>query len=98
MRSIISQIILIIGVCSVPLIAQSEEPDDAQWKALFESIPETESVEARFEEWRHSLLRDRPSYLQGVLRFDSKIGVSLNYFEPAERTIIITEDTVSLRN
>ena len=72
--------------------------DDAQWKALFNCLPQTQSVEATFEEWRYSLLRDRPSYLQGVLRFDQKIGVSLSYLKPSERTIIIDENSVSLRN
>lgn len=79
-------------------ISSAHADNDADWKALFNSLPETQSVEASFEEWRYSLLRDRPSYLKGVLRFDQEIGVSLNYLEPSERTIIIDEKTVSMRN
>ena len=72
--------------------------EDDRWESLFQNLPETDSVEAKFEEWRHSLLRDRPSYLKGVLRFDQNLGVSLSYLEPSQRTIIITEDSVALRN
>ncbi|MGB0372275.1 MAG: LolA family protein [Opitutales bacterium] len=98
MRPIFYKTLLILGIIAAACSVSAEETEDARWEALFKSLPETASVEARFEEWRHSLLRDRPSYLKGVLRFDSELGVSLNYVEPSDRTIIIYEDSVAMRN
>lgn len=98
MRPIFNPTILLLGIVLSLSVLNAEESQDSKWEALFESLPQTNSVEARFEEWRHSLLRDRPSYLKGVLRFDNALGVSLSYIEPSERTIIISDDSVSLRN
>ena len=88
----------LIALVSLLTVTVAAEPEDADWQKLFENLPTTQSVEARFEEWRHSLLRDRPSYLKGILRFDEALGVSLNYVEPSTRTIIITDDSVSMRS
>lgn len=98
MRLLFQCSLLLLGALFAASFARADNPDGADWESLFNNLPQTESVEASFEEWRYSLLRDRPSYLKGVLRFDRELGVSLNYDAPSNRTIIIKGQSVELRD
>lgn len=79
---------------------QGEKPAETAepWDALLAVLPQHERIEAQFTEVRTNPVRRRNSVLKGVMRFDQLRGVSMFYNEPFIRIVVISGDTIEIRN
>lgn len=92
------------------LQAQSPEPinDEAhriqrgetleQWQPLFDKLGAAGPLTSRFVERRFFTFRSAPTLLTGELRLVPELGLSLHYLTPDDRTIIVDDRGVLLRD
>ncbi len=70
----------------------------ADWQALFESLAAQGSVFSHFTENRWFPIKKIPVILKGEMRLESGRGMSLRYTEPEDRTMIMDERGLLLRD
>ncbi len=80
-----------------PGLRLSVNPPDPGWQDLFQVLRRRATVEAPFQEQRWFPFRKRPVVLTGVVRIDATHGLSLHYERPQERTVIIDEHGMLVR-
>ncbi len=66
-------------------------PDQAPWRELAAALRSRGAVTAAFTENRWFPFRKAPTVLRGEVRISAERGLSLHYFGPPERTVIIDE-------
>jgi GT2 family glycosyltransferase len=72
-------------------------PPDPGWRDLFTDIRRRATVEAPFEEHRWFPFHKKPVVLTGEVRIDAARGLSLHYEQPQERTVIIDDRGIVIR-
>ncbi len=72
-------------------------PPDPGWRDLFADIRRRATVAAPFEEHRWFPFRKKPVVLTGEVRIDTARGLSLHYEQPQERTVIIDDRGMLIR-
>ncbi len=70
---------------------------DPAWADLLVKIEQRPDASASFEERRFFPFKKTPTLLQGEVRVSTKRGLSLHYVAPEDRTVIIDESGVLLR-
>jgi len=70
----------------------------ADWQALFESLAAQSTVFSHFTENRWFPFKKIPVVLKGEMRLESGRGMSLRYTEPENRTMIMDERGLLLRD
>src|SRR6185436_10874432 len=72
-------------------------PDAPEWRELGERFARRTDTTADFEERRFFPFRKEPTVLKGEVRVSPARGLSLHYTAPEERTMIIDERGMVLR-
>ena len=82
-----------------PLVAPVHrlEAGDPAWRDLLAQVEQRPDAVAGFEERRWFPFKKLPTVLKGEARVSAARGLSLHYVEPQERTVIIDERGVLLR-
>lgn len=62
---------------------------DAPWRDLFARLASGGAVWSRFTEARVFPFHAKATVLEGEMRYDPKLGLSLHYLPPHERTLIV---------
>jgi len=73
-------------------------PDQAPWRELATALRARGAVTAAFTENRWFPFRKAPTVLHGEVRISAGRGLSLHYFGPPERTVIIDERGLLVRS
>ena len=101
-----NRFVLLFFFLILPLAAETpKEPgpqlypgkNDAEWLSLFGALGSRRVVVAEFSEQRWFPFKKIPVVLKGVMRLAPDLGMSLNYTEPEQRTIIIDARGLILR-
>lgn len=79
-------------------LACAAEPDAPAAPAWIAALRTTDAIHATFHEERQLPIRREPLELTGELRFQTDLGLSLHYLTPEERTLIVDEKGVALRD
>jgi hypothetical protein len=80
-----------------PGLRLNVNPPDPGWRDLFTDLRRRATVEASFEEHRWFPFRKKPVVLTGEVRIDAARGLSLHYGQPQERTVIIDDQGLLIR-
>ncbi|HEY1111444.1 MAG TPA: outer membrane lipoprotein carrier protein LolA [Opitutaceae bacterium] len=76
-----------------------EDPrSDAAWRALFDRLATPKARQSRFEERRFFPFRREPTVLQGEIRMEPELGLSLRYLQPEARVVIVDAKGVLMRD
>lgn len=79
-------------------LGQRLNPDAAEWKQLEEEFARQPDTIAAFEERRFFSFRKEPVVLSGAVRVSRARGLSLHYLDPEQRTIVIDDRGMLLRD
>jgi Outer membrane lipoprotein carrier protein LolA-like len=71
---------------------------EAAWQPLFAALAAQGSIWSTFTENRWFPFRNRPVVLKGEMRFSPTRGLSLDYREPEERTVIADSQGLAMRD
>ncbi len=82
-----------------PLISPTHRlpPEAPAWRDLVERFQRQPDTLADFEEARFFPFRKEPTRLRGEVRFSRQHGLSLHYLSPEERTVIMDDQGMTLR-
>lgn len=100
--------VLVVGLISMlplgaaepaPLVAPANRlaSDDPAWRDLHAEVQRRADAAAGFEEHRWFSFKKAPTVLKGEVRVSAARGLSLHYLEPQERTVIIDDRGLLLR-
>jgi hypothetical protein len=73
-------------------------PDAPEWRGLAEAVARQPDIAADFVERRHFPFRNEPVVLKGEVRISRMHGLSLRYTTPEERTVILDQEGVLIRD
>lgn len=90
---------LLHGAAADPLVAPAHrlQADDPAWRDLLTLVEHRPDATAGFEERRYFSFKKTPTLLKGEVRVSTARGLSLHYVEPQERTVIIDDRGLLLR-
>lgn len=77
--------------------ANQIDPAADEWRQIAAAFSERRAVVAEFEESRHFPFRQAPVELRGIVRIAPDRGLSLHYTAPEERTVIVDEGGLLVR-
>lgn len=87
-----------LGLALLAATGRAQEATDFPASPWAEAFQTADAIHATFREERHLAIRRTPLELSGEMRFQTGLGLSLHYQSPEERTVIVDDEGVLLRD